>query len=248
MADPARTLSCPHCGAPVESGRGRCAFCRGELATVRCAACFRLSSPDAMCCGGCGRTLGLEPMGLDQPLVCPRCDANCDAFHGGPGTLHECPVCTGQFVEHELLRELLERREVLGALARRPAPPKPNPLREPVTYRPCPHCRELMNRRNFGRYSGVVVDVCERHGTWFDAGELSRVLAFVESGGLARARVPPPRDRRRPEPVAAPVDSAAAGTDPIPVQGDVFTDVGDAVVALLTAISGLIDGSSSTKR
>ncbi len=46
----------------------------------------------------------------------------------------------------------------------------------------------MMNRKNFGASSGVIVDVCAKHGTWFDAGELPRVLAFVESGGLARAR------------------------------------------------------------
>jgi Zn-finger nucleic acid-binding protein len=46
----------------------------------------------------------------------------------------------------------------------------------------------MMNRKNFGAGSGVVVDVCAKHGTWFDPGELPRVLAFVESGGLAKVR------------------------------------------------------------
>jgi hypothetical protein len=41
-----------------------------------------------------------------------------------------------------------------------------------------------MNRRNFGRYSGVVVDECFRCGTYFDAGELAGVVAFVRGGGL----------------------------------------------------------------
>jgi Zn-finger nucleic acid-binding protein len=44
-----------------------------------------------------------------------------------------------------------------------------------------------MNRKNFGRSSGIIVDVCSRHGVWLDAGELPRVLEFVRSGGLARA-------------------------------------------------------------
>jgi Zn-finger nucleic acid-binding protein len=65
-----------------------------------------------------------------------------------------------------------------------------------VRYRPCPGCRQLMNRKNFGGESGVVVDVCAVHGTWFDEGELPRVLAFVESGGLAKARA---RQRERDE-------------------------------------------------
>jgi hypothetical protein len=36
--------------------------------------------------------------------------------------------------------------------------------------------------------SGVIVDVCKKHGTWFDLGELPRVLAFVAAGGLERSR------------------------------------------------------------
>jgi Zn-finger nucleic acid-binding protein len=241
MASPAGTLSCPHCGAPAESGRSRCAYCRGELATVRCAACFRLSSPDALCCGGCGRTLGLEPIGLDQPLACPRCGAQCDAFHGSPGTLHECGGCAGQFVELELLRELLERREVLGGLALRHPPPRPNPLNDPVKYLPCPCCRDLMNRKNFGRSSGVVVDVCSRHGTWFDAGELSRVLAFVESGGLARARLATKHASGPHEPTRTAPVAPRSERDPVPAQGDPFTDIGDAVIALVALIASIVD-------
>lgn len=42
-----------------------------------------------------------------------------------------------------------------------------------------------MNRVNFGRRSGVIVDVCRAHGTWFDAGELVAALEFVAQGGLA---------------------------------------------------------------
>ncbi len=41
-----------------------------------------------------------------------------------------------------------------------------------------------MQRKNFGRVSGVIVDTCGMHGTFFDAGELQDVLAFVRSGGL----------------------------------------------------------------
>jgi Zn-finger nucleic acid-binding protein len=45
-----------------------------------------------------------------------------------------------------------------------------------------------MTRRNFGGNSGVIIDVCRSHGVWFDRGELPRVLAFVEAGGLELAR------------------------------------------------------------
>lgn len=45
-----------------------------------------------------------------------------------------------------------------------------------------------MNRINFARCSGVVVDICKGHGTWFDREELSRIVEFIRGGGLDAAR------------------------------------------------------------
>ena len=45
-----------------------------------------------------------------------------------------------------------------------------------------------MNRQNYGRRSGVIVDVCSKHGIWFDAHELDRVVGWVREGGLAASR------------------------------------------------------------
>jgi Zn-finger nucleic acid-binding protein len=46
-----------------------------------------------------------------------------------------------------------------------------------------------MNRMNFARCSGVIVDICKQHGTWFDRDELSRIVEFISGGGLEAARV-----------------------------------------------------------
>jgi len=51
-----------------------------------------------------------------------------------------------------------------------------------------------MNRVNFARHSGVVLDVCKAHGTWFDVTELQRMIAFIQGGGLDSARN---KDRER---------------------------------------------------
>ncbi len=85
-----------------------------------------------------------------------------------------------------LLRELLHGHEhspLPDGAVRSSGRPEPR-----TSYIPCPECTSLMNRKNFGGMSGVIVDVCKRHGTWFDLGELPRVLAFVAAGGLERAR------------------------------------------------------------
>jgi hypothetical protein len=45
-----------------------------------------------------------------------------------------------------------------------------------------------MNRINFARCSGVIVDICKGHGTWFDCDELSGIVQFIRRGGLEISR------------------------------------------------------------
>jgi Zn-finger nucleic acid-binding protein len=153
-----------------------------------------MSAQDAMHCAGCGRDLGLEPIPRDGTLPCPDCHGAMSVLECGPGAVHDCGRCGGQFVEVGALRELLERHSVESGVESgvdagvAGARVTVGARVAPVRYVACPVCRGLMNRRNFGHASGVIVDVCAKHGTWFDRGELPRVLAFVESGGLTRER------------------------------------------------------------
>lgn len=188
---------CPVCGAPVKAGAPRCGFCASELLTVRCAECFVLNAADGLCCSGCGRELGLQPLPLPSDLRCPECRQPFSGFGGVAGRLSECTGCGGQFVEQALLNDLLERREVYRSV--NVTPKRENPLARPVRYLPCPACSQMMNRKNFGDTSGIVVDVCSRHGVWFEPGELPRVLSFVEAGGLERARKRKQEDDARRE-------------------------------------------------
>jgi Zn-finger nucleic acid-binding protein len=191
----AGVLHCPSCGGPVAIGSRRCTHCDVPVATVRCADCFHMSAPDALHCAGCGRELGLEPIARDGTLPCPDCHVPMAVMECGPGVLHDCGRCGGQFVEHDALRELVERHDRFEVGGRRPASQAAVDTR--VRYVACPVCHVLMNRRSFGAGSGVVVDTCARHGTWFDPGELPRVLAFVESGGLSRLRQRHTEERER---------------------------------------------------
>ncbi|HEY3500470.1 MAG TPA: zinc ribbon domain-containing protein [Polyangiaceae bacterium] len=195
----AEVQRCPVCGAPVARGARRCDYCSSDLATVRCAGCFTMNPADSLRCSGCGRELGLEPIATGKSaLECPECRSRFAAYGGHGGVLGECETCGGQFVEHSLLEELLERREVHRPVSRT-APPPENPLKKPVRYLKCPSCQAMMNRNNFGGTSGIVVDVCALHGVWFEAGELPRVLAFVQAGGLERARAHKQAERVRRE-------------------------------------------------
>lgn len=187
---------CRACGCGVARTARHCPECGAAVATVRCAACFHMNVPEDALCTGCGQPLGLEPEGEPCSLSCSRCRRPFSKFMGTGGALYDCDACGGQFVEHGLLRDLLEQRDVYGnAAPRRPKRFKISP--EPIAYVACPMCGVRMNRKNFGLSSGVIVDACGVHGTWFDSGELPHVLAFVESGGLAEARRAERADRQQ---------------------------------------------------
>jgi Zn-finger nucleic acid-binding protein len=230
---------CPVCGAPVGSRAETCDFCASPLLTLRCAHCFVMNGADSLHCGGCGWELGLEPLDTTSDLACPACEQTFKGFVGGAGVLSECTSCAGQFVEHGLLKELLERREVLRGVLQNL--PRENPLVLPVRYLPCPACRSIMNRKNFGDSSGIVVDVCTRHGVWFEAGELPRVLAFVQAGGLERARLRKAseekrveRERRIAEALSRPLP-AQKETNDFEALGRAGTELFDFLVATLRA-------------
>jgi len=45
-----------------------------------------------------------------------------------------------------------------------------------------------MNRINFAHCSGVILDLCKKHGIWFDRDELNRIVEFIHAGGLEASR------------------------------------------------------------
>lgn len=132
----------------------------------------------------------------------------------------ECGACGGLFVEHRTLKRVVESKDETAAL--RSERPEPAFIAEqPIAYLMCPLCAKHMNRANYGRYSGVIVDVCHQHGTWFDAGELTRVIEFVQSGGLgemrARERAELEEERRKLASERAKTNQAlgSIGRDPL---------------------------------
>ena len=147
-------------------------------------------------CARCGAEARREVLDEATPLACPRCREQMQALRLGSTTARECAACGGLWLDPDSLQALSDGREeragVVSALAARvPSATTPPDI---VRYVPCPVCNRLMNRKNFAQSSGVVLDVCAKHGVWLDRGELERVLGFVAGGGLARARA---RERER---------------------------------------------------
>jgi Zn-finger nucleic acid-binding protein len=110
----------------------------------------------------------------------------------GTTDLLECDSCDGTWLEAAAFDHLCADRESQAGLLAYPpaASPAAGTSAPPphIHYRPCPRCGKLMNRMNFARLSGTVVDVCKGHGTFLDRGELHQVVRFILEGGMDRLR------------------------------------------------------------
>jgi Zn-finger nucleic acid-binding protein len=188
---PIETLKCPMCGAPASTDKTRCDHCGTPLATVACPSCFGTIFIGAKFCSHCGARVEKAESAGAAHLRCPRCRAEMNAVTVGNTALAECARCGGVWADQSAFDQIRADQErqsaVLGMAA---DPPEAGAGADPelVRYVPCPHCGKLMNRVNFARCSGVIVDSCKAHGTWFDRDELRRIVEFIRGGGLDVAR------------------------------------------------------------
>jgi Zn-finger nucleic acid-binding protein len=201
MTDPV-SLHCPNCGAAVgpEPAGGvakQCTYCQAALATMSCPTCFNRVFIGSTYCPHCGTRAAREDDGHAAPDACPRCRTRTPMalVHVGAMAVAECPDCAGVWLDADAFDRLCGDREAQAAVIHRNALPTPAEANaaalaahEKISYRPCPRCHKMMNRVNFGKHSGIVLDVCRAHGTFFDRDELHRVVTFIQAGGLDRTR------------------------------------------------------------
>ncbi len=123
----------------------------------------------------------------NKKLLCPSCKGPLNVALSEGAEVDVCVKCQGVWVDHiddksflrleaqsltiDEIRRLRKIYEPLGRV-------------EEVKYRKCPICDDLMYRKNWGGYSGVIVDQCEQHGTWFDPGEAEKIREYVALGGI----------------------------------------------------------------
>jgi len=189
---------CPNCGAAAAATDVRCGYCRAQLQTVACPSCLGMIFRGAKHCSHCGARAfdGSEASGANaanDAHRCPRCDSPLAVTAIGSAFLEECGACGGVWVDAESFQQICRSREQQSAYVGAGSPVAAPSLgaaahHESVQYVKCPECGQLMNRMNFARHSGVVVDVCKRHGTWFDRDELREIVEFIRGGGLDAAR------------------------------------------------------------
>jgi len=180
------TLRCPSCGAPVTEADRSCAHCLSLLATRRCAACFTLNPHDARKCTRCGQDLPSETLSASAAgKPCPECRVPLVARTTGVLGYAECSRCGGLFLSSEVFEAVTQEADARATAqaVEGEKPPEPEKVPARFHYRKCPACGGLMARRNYGAGSGVILDVCGKHGVFLDRGELTAVVDFLEKGG-----------------------------------------------------------------
>lgn len=209
----AQTLNCYSCGAAVSSDAPTCSHCGARLATISCPGCFGMMFQGSKFCPHCGSVFAQWQSSATN-LPCPGCQSPMLRGTLGTTNLFECEKCFGLWLDtvtfERICRDSEQRAAVLGT-----AQLVPQDLvgsLAPVRYLRCPQCRQLMNRMNFAQCSGVVVDVCREHGTWFDANELHRIVHFIQAGGLDRSR---DKEKRELEAERRRVQASRTATGPV---------------------------------
>jgi Zn-finger nucleic acid-binding protein len=208
----AKIHRCGSCGAIVDSEAAGCEYCGsaierdpGKLSLI-CPECYARCHDGARFCTACGVAFRPEAVRLDgHELPCPVCDVLMPPRQVGGVGLNECPGCNGLWVPGEsfdvLVGRAIEARRGASPeqrLTHKPRVQGANPVSQRVLYRKCPECQAFMQRRNFQRSSGVIIDRCHEHGTWLDADELEQIAGFILSGGTPAPtlNVPSPAEQR----------------------------------------------------
>jgi Zn-finger nucleic acid-binding protein len=184
--------NCPNCGAAATPESVRCAYCHSSLATLVCSKCFGAIFIGMKHCPWCGENAtGGKPVETTT-AQCPRCSVSLLIVKVGKRTVSECPACGGLWVGNDTFQEVCTDQEqqqlVMGFDFESAGATGVAAAQSGRTYIPCPECHKLMNRQQFAGCSGVIVDWCKAHGTWFDRNELKRIVQFILAGGLNKSR------------------------------------------------------------
>jgi Zn-finger nucleic acid-binding protein len=123
---------------------------------------------------------------------CPACRCPLVSGRAGDVVLACCETCGSVWLDREVFARVCRERETQAAMLVGPwmQPRQAGTSDQPADhrYRPCPVCAKLMNRSNFAKYSGLILDTCRDHGTFFDPRELPALVHFIQGGGMDRMR------------------------------------------------------------
>ncbi len=151
---------------------------------MKCVDCGRKAPHNHVKCMYCGGALE-SAVFEDHVIQCPGCTSTMEKHEIGGITIDICPDCEGVWLDKGELEQLLVKKPELMCKPRESGAETPQ-LGRSQQYRSCPRCAEVMLLKNYKRYSGVLIDQCGKHGSYLDAGEISKIFHFIENGGLEK--------------------------------------------------------------
>ena len=195
-----QNFRCLYCGGAQTIEHPACLACGAIARFVHCAVCAAIvPAGDETCRCGAPLHPGLKP----APPSCPRCSDRTlvvRRLSDGVSSALQCEACHGCFVRAHDWALVVDDAAgghtidttdfVLQKESDR------LPAERLIANASCPACHKTMDRFHFGLRSPAVVDICEDHGLWVDAGELAEVLAVA--GSVAKSEhLPPETDAER---------------------------------------------------
>jgi len=122
-----------------------------------------------------------------KQMSCPKCKNLLIVAEERDVEVDFCEECKGVWVGYIDEKKILEIKPEAFSIdelrrLRRLFQPEGN--KEETGYFSCPVCQKLMWRKIWASHSGVLVDKCRDHGTWYDEGELDKIRAYIKLGGI----------------------------------------------------------------
>ena len=177
------SVHCLYCGGPLSDEHPACSVCGAVARFVACAKCGAKNPAGAETCT-CGATLASEATASASP-PCPRCADRVLVLRrlsDEKATALQCENCHGCFIRVRDWSLVVDDSASGHPIDTKDfVPPESGQLsaEKLIATTHCPACRKPMDRFHFGVQSPAVVDVCDAHGMWLDAGELAQVVAFA---------------------------------------------------------------------
>ena len=200
----AAVVRCSSCGgARGKDKEPYCRYCGSsftlherDLNTI-CPHCMTRISSKAKFCHSCSTPIVIDFGDFEKTdMSCPSCDdskLHSRKMANNTFTLKECDHCAGLWISADVFKHLensAQKEAASGVQASVVETKSGSSNKENINpvkfYKKCPHCHKLMHRRNYAQSSGIVIDVCTKHGIWFDIHELDEILSFIRSGDLLK--------------------------------------------------------------
>ncbi len=222
--------NCTHCSAPMPVHTTICKYC---------------STRNDVDLKGIHEYTVTKP---DSERICPACSISMQTINvAGDGKyyIERCDKCMGLFFDPGELEALIDKSVInvfridykgLDKIIKDRSRQSTN-----IQYVKCPVCSKIMNRLNFAKRSGVIIDRCKAHGIWLEGGQLKQLMEWRKAGGrlLHDKRVEEEKKRKSKKtstskrtPFQSPYDAGTTNLRNTDLNNDLFSTVSSVIFNL----------------